>query len=53
VLIYFSENDVRRLLTAIAENFPVAELLVEAISPALAASSWIHPLLSKTEARFA
>jgi O-methyltransferase involved in polyketide biosynthesis len=53
VLIYFSESDVRRVLTTIAENFPGAELLIEAISPALAASSRIHPLLSKTEARFA
>ncbi|MEO6027154.1 MAG: class I SAM-dependent methyltransferase [Candidatus Binatia bacterium] len=41
VLQYFEPPEVQRLLTSLAENFPEAEALVEAISPlAMAASRW-------------
>jgi len=53
LLMYFSVADVRHLLMELKRNFPDAELLIEAISPMLAATSWMHPLLSKTNARFA
>jgi methyltransferase (TIGR00027 family) len=52
LLMYFPEEEVRDLVVHIGRAFPGAEMIVEAISPMLAKSSRIHPLLSKTRARF-
>ncbi len=52
LLIYFEEPEICRLLREIEQRLPAAEMYVEAISPFLARTSGIHPLLSKTSARF-
>ena len=53
VLMYFDEAAVRRLIVALSESFPGAEILVEAVSPLMARHSRRHPAVAKTSASFA
>jgi O-methyltransferase involved in polyketide biosynthesis len=52
LLMYFPEEQVRALLVELARRFPGSEMILETIGPMLAHSSRIHPLLSKTSAKF-
>jgi O-methyltransferase involved in polyketide biosynthesis len=45
VLVYFSEDQVKRLVLALRERFPGAELIFDSVPWVLAYASWLHPTL--------
>ena len=52
VLMYFAEDDVKKILTTIAQHFADAEILIEAMSPFMARRSNRHPDVKKYNAGF-
>lgn len=52
VLMYFSPEDVRRLLSRMAETFPGAEFAFDTISPWMVKNSHRHPDVKKYNAPF-
>jgi O-methyltransferase involved in polyketide biosynthesis len=52
LLMYFTEAQVRRLITGLAREFSGADMLLDAFGPLGARSTWVHPIISKTEAEF-
>lgn len=52
LLYYFTEDQVRAILTALARRFPGSELLFESVSPLMVRLSSRHPSVGKTSARF-
>ena len=52
LLMYFSEQQVRKLLTELTLRFPQSEMLLEAMSPHLAKNSNRNQAVSKTDATF-
>jgi O-methyltransferase involved in polyketide biosynthesis len=52
LLMYFTEDEVKKLIIAIRKNFPGSEMLIEALGPFMARYTKIHPAVSKTGARF-
>ena len=45
VLVYFSEEQVKRLVLALRERFPGAELIFDSVPWVLPHASWMHPTL--------
>jgi O-methyltransferase involved in polyketide biosynthesis len=52
LLIYFPEAEVKRLLLALQEHFPTAELLIETIGTHMLHRAASHASVSTTDARF-
>ena len=52
LLMYFAEAEVRRLILAMADAFPGAEMLLEAMGRLVARNARRHPAVAKTTADF-
>jgi O-methyltransferase involved in polyketide biosynthesis len=52
LLMYFIRDEVRKLFSLMAKNFPDAELAADIVGKFLAKHSHLHPLVAKTQARF-
>ncbi|KIX13115.1 class I SAM-dependent methyltransferase [Dethiosulfatarculus sandiegensis] len=52
LLMYFTESEVRSLFEALGENFPKAEMVLEAMSPFVAKRTEKHPDLKNYNATF-
>ncbi|MEH2080295.1 MAG: class I SAM-dependent methyltransferase [Nostoc sp.] len=52
LLMYLSEEEVKRLFREINQSFPQAEILFEALSPIITSNSQRHAAVSKTDAVF-
>jgi O-methyltransferase involved in polyketide biosynthesis len=52
LFMYLQEKDIKHIFTEINNNFPQAEILIEALSPIITSNSKRHAAVSKTDAVF-